>query len=47
MCSDAQIFILLGFSCQSRGSRATADSVTVLRKEEGPRKEPFIGITAP
>lgn len=29
------------------GSRATADNVTVLRKEEGPRKEPFIRISAP
>lgn len=35
MCSDAQIFILLGFFLSELGSRATDDSVTVPRKEGG------------
>lgn len=33
MCSDAQIFILLGFFLSELGSRATDDSATVPRKE--------------
>lgn len=42
MCSDAQIFIFLGFSPSELGSRATDDSVTVPRKEGG-IEETFVG----
>lgn len=49
MCSDAQIFILLGCFLSELGSRATVDSVTVPVKEGGPSKETFIrgSVVAP
>lgn len=46
MCSDAQIFILTGFSVGAR-EPATTDSVTGVRKEERREGDTFNGACAP